>query len=325
MLKLRRKPHRPTAFWRKRRIALLPIDKLSYRLYFCLFERRFCGTHIPSNVVNNRILVLSPHQDDETLGCGGFLLSCRRKADIQPIFVTSGKGPASRRSEQQRMRQARVRTSEAKNVCRALGTREPINLGFEGSDLRNNRALVERLSEEIERFKPTVIMAPFFTDANHEHVWTTKGLAKVSMDLCAQTNVILYRTHAQLPQRFQNMYFGLTESIDQEKERILSLYKSQNLHLGLTSAKYLLYSRLLPRDLKGQFQSIERYCYLSFSDFVEIDRKYGNDVYLYRVRSLNYAPYSFRCYVLNELLFRVSTFCRKGADMVNASHEYRWR
>lgn len=313
---------RPTAFWGRRRIALFRIDKLSYRLYFWLFEHRFHGTHIPPNVDNNRILVLAPHQDDETLGCGGFLLSCRGKAEVQPIFVTSGKGWAWLRSEQQRNRRAEVRVSEAKNVCRALGTREPINLGFEQSQLPNSKALIEQLSVEIKCFKPTVIMAPFFTDANPDHLWTTKGLARVSKDLCARTKILLYRAHAQIPKRFQNMYFGLTESVDREKERILSLYKSQRLDVGLTSAKYLLYSRLLPRDLKGQFRSIERYCCLSFSDFVEIDQKYGNDVYLNKIRSLNYAPYSFRCYVLNELVFRVSPFCRKGADIVGASHAF---
>jgi LmbE family N-acetylglucosaminyl deacetylase len=279
----------------------------------------FRARHTPLDLRGKRVLVISPHQDDETLGCGGFLLNCRGQAEVQVICMTSGKGPERLRSEEQRGKLAGVRQQEERNVCEALGLRSPINFEFDGPDLKDNDLVVQRLSTEIERFRPDIIVAPFFTDAHWQHLWTTKSLAKVPPDTCNDCKVMLYRAHAHIPTRFQNAYFGLTPSIHEEKEKVLSLFETQKLNVGLTRAKYLLYSTVVPRSLRKRFKSVERFCVLKFIDFATLEQEYGTDDYLYRFRSMNNTPYSFRCYAMNILASKLSPFCRKGPKLLDLS------
>ncbi len=305
----------------KRRHYLLPIDRLSYWLYFLIFERQLMGTEITKFLKNERILVLSPHQDDETLGGGGFLINCRRDSIVQPVYMTSGKGPAWLRSEKEREQLLDIRCSEALNVCRQLDTLDPIFLGFEQLNLQFRQEVTDRLTEEIKKFQPSVIMTPFFTDSHKEHLWTTRCLAQIPKKLCTQTKVLMYRTHGQLPNKFVNTYFGLGKEINDEKENILLAYKSQKMNIEITREKYLMYSKLLPQNIKGKYQSIERFCTLTFDDFLAMDRGYGDDEWLYKIRSINYAPYSFRKYIENELIFRRSKFCKEASRWVTSPKE----
>ena len=159
-------------------------------------------------------------------------------------------------------------------------------------------------------------MTPFFTDANPEHFWLTKNVARVDCKLCKDITIIFYRVHGQVPQGFQNMYFGLTKSIHQNKEDILNLFKSQSLDKKLVKSKYLLYSKMLPGHLKNKYKSIERYTITNFEKFRILNAKYGDDKYLKKLRSINYAPYSFRCFLLNELMFKRSDFVKYGPDLI---------
>lgn len=296
---------------------LFPYDKLSYQIYFRIFDHDKSMKSIAGVFENDRILLLSPHQDDEVLGCGGFLLSCRGVTQVQPVIITSGNGPNWARSENERIKVALIRSTEASAVCKAMGTRQPINLGFDGSDIQGrNQTLVEQIAAEIKCFKPTVVMAPFFTDANKEHTWITRNLAQVPIEAFNGAKVLLYRVHGQIPQKFQNMFFGLSSEAHTEKEKILSLYKSQLLDQAIVREKYLLYSEMVTNKLSNRYRSIERYCYLKYSDFIVLDKIFGKDKYLTKLRSINYAPYSFRCFIMNEVMFLFSSFVRKGSAII---------
>src|ERR1051326_6834879 len=78
-----------------------------------------------------RVLVLAPHPDDETLGCGGALCLHRRAGgDVRVIFVASG-GPGMEGGEGGPARAARAPLAR---------TRRPsLSLGWE-SKLRNSGA-----------------------------------------------------------------------------------------------------------------------------------------------------------------------------------------
>lgn len=301
----------------RRRVVLFPYDRFSYRLYFALFGRNLRAGCMSPGHGSERILVVAPHHDDEMLGCGGFLIACRGKADVQPVFVTDGMGPAWLRSEDERTQLAKTRIDEAQAVCHQLGTRTPVMLGFPESDLDGNPELVNRLSEMISAFRPTVIMAPFFTDSHKQHLCVTRSLARVSFEESRQCKVLLYRTHGQIPGKFLNSYYGLSEVVHREKEKLLSIYRSQKLDVDITRAKYLQYSEHLSRRVASECHSVESYSGLDFPGFTELDRQYGDDSYLGKIRGINYAPYSFKQYLFNELIFKLSPFCRKGPELLS--------
>lgn len=68
------------------------------------------------------VLVLSPHPDDESLGCGGMIAACRQHGQaVHVVMLTDGTGshPNSREYPMQRL--AELRMAEARDAVATLG------------------------------------------------------------------------------------------------------------------------------------------------------------------------------------------------------------
>ena len=295
----------------KRREFLLPFDKLSYRLYFFFFERKNRAKELAVTTGKDRILVVCPHQDDELLGCGGFLLSCAGKAEVQIIFAIDCKGPARLRTEEERCQFSKIREKEGADVAAALGLNTPINLRLDDTSPHIKEDITRRISDEIRRFKPSTIMAPCFSDCHKQHLVVTQSLLGVDRELFRGISILLYRTHGLIPMQLMNRYFGLTGEIQTRKESILTIYRSQKLNVQITREKYLLYTKCMPASIRKHFTSIERFCCLDFPTFVKLDEEHRGDKFLSKIRGLNYAPFSFGRFIFNQFIFRISPMCRR--------------
>ncbi len=130
-----------------------------------------------SSPLGGLTLVLAPHQDDETLGCGG-LISLRRLAGhpVHVAFVTDG--AASHRGHT-------MLTPERTSAMRALEAREALRqLGVEASALHfldapdgelahlsptAAAALTSRLAALLDTVCPTEVFLPLHHDGSSEH------------------------------------------------------------------------------------------------------------------------------------------------------------
>ncbi len=301
----------------ERRVWLYPADKFSYHLYNKIFQRKLKASKIIISD-EDRILVLAPHQDDEILGAGGVLLSCRsQKTVVQPVFVTEGKGRPGIRTDEERTKLSQTRQDEAKNVSIALQALPPINLGFDEPDLinmslENTSKLSQKITDVVINFKPTIVLSPFFTDTHFQHLVTTVALANIPKEYADNVKVMLYKTHAHIPDKFVNSYFALTPEMHKEKERVLHIYKSQKMNVDITLKKYLLHSLMVPGNLKKSFHSIEFFSCISFSGLVELSKEYRNDPYLMKNKGIFYAPYSFKNFLYNQVLYLLSPVSKRG-------------
>ncbi|OJF14711.1 PIG-L deacetylase family protein [Couchioplanes caeruleus] len=114
-----------------------------------------------------RILVVSPHPDDETVGCGGALrLHALAGAQVRVVFLTSGEAgghgldPAETR---------RVREAEAQAAAAALGLAGIEFWRLPDGRLTATRSLVARLRELISDFQPEVIYVPHDGEQHPDH------------------------------------------------------------------------------------------------------------------------------------------------------------
>lgn len=128
----------------------------------------------------NRVLVLAPHPDDETIGCGGTIKKyINAGKHVEVVILSDGRhGDAevrairdpTLRAERERALVA-LRQQEALTATRALGVTELTLLGAHDSHLSAADApLLEALLRRFEAVRPDIVFVPFFLDRHHDHI-----------------------------------------------------------------------------------------------------------------------------------------------------------
>jgi LmbE family N-acetylglucosaminyl deacetylase len=119
-----------------------------------------------------RPLILAPHADDESLGCGGFIAACCDRG-LQPavVILTDGAAshPGSKAYPPERLRQ--VRAEEARKALSTLGVAS-WNLAFfdyPDSALPTGRAISARVAQFARDQACAVIFAPWLHDPHCDH------------------------------------------------------------------------------------------------------------------------------------------------------------
>lgn len=112
-----------------------------------------------------RAVIVAPHPDDETLGCGGLVADLRR-AGVRVMVVAVTDGERSHPCEptlRARRRAEQERALACLGACSAV-----VRLGFEDSNLGSH---VERLGEELRRLlrSDDVVFAPWSHDGHSDH------------------------------------------------------------------------------------------------------------------------------------------------------------
>lgn len=160
-------------------VLLLPAVKLRLRLALgsvvrCALRLR---SHDYSAPVGSVTLILSPHQDDETLGCGG-LIACKR-LDAQPLhvaFLTDGRASHRDHPSITPDHLAALRATEARAALRLLGVETPAIhfLGAPDGELSHLTpahfaAVSAQLAILLASVRPDEVFLPFRRDGSSEH------------------------------------------------------------------------------------------------------------------------------------------------------------
>lgn len=131
---------------------------------------------LSSRILAARLLVLAPHMDDETLGCGGTMLLHSRKQDLHWLFATDGAGsPAPLLPWVGRVDGglAELRRREAFTAAATIGI-PSANLRFldlpDGKLTSRRAALVGALLEAVAAIRPEFVLVPFRYDVHPDHI-----------------------------------------------------------------------------------------------------------------------------------------------------------
>ena len=115
----------------------------------------------------NKVLVIAPHPDDETLGCGGSLLRHRKNGDdLYWVICTSIK-----EKEGWPTNQVKKRNNEIKTVREAYQFKEIFSLNYPTTkiDTFPISDLIEKISGIINNVSPEIIYMPFTHDVHTDH------------------------------------------------------------------------------------------------------------------------------------------------------------
>lgn len=181
----------------------------------------------------SRVLVVAPHPDDETLGCGGTLLWHRDRGDELHWLIVTAIHP------EQGFTEARVaeREHEIAQVTAAYRFASVHQLGFPTTrvDASPRGDLVSAMKAAFDTIRPEVVYSPYFGDAHSDHRVIFEAVAACTKWFRAPyvRRVLAYEalseTDAALPDRapFIPTTFVNIEAWLDEKLRICSIFRSE--------------------------------------------------------------------------------------------------
>ena len=150
--------------------------------------------------MSEKIIIVSPHPDDESLGAGGYLLKSKAAGNsIYWLNITNMKEEYG-----QSLEQIESRNKEIKKVAAAYGFDGYYDLQLKPSalDSYNLSDIIEKISNVFRKVEPTTVILPNQSDAHTDHqitfeaafactkVFRFPSIQKVLlMEIISETNV----------------------------------------------------------------------------------------------------------------------------------------
>lgn len=145
----------------------------------------------------DRVLVIAPHPDDETIGCGATIAGlAERGADVRVLVATPGGDSVALRGTAEDTAGARRREVEA--ACRALGVAAPTVLDLPDGGLADHLdELAEAISGSVATLRPEAVFVPWPLDGHPDHTAAAAAVGRVALPPGAQ--VWAYEVWTPLP------------------------------------------------------------------------------------------------------------------------------
>ena len=180
-----------------------------------------------------KILVISPHPDDETLGCGGTILkNIKNGHQVHWLNMTIMKlsdGFTKKRID--------LREKEIKKVIKSYNfkTYKSLNFSTAKLDMYPLKDVIKELNSIIHKIKPEIIYIPSIYDNHTDHKITheavkscikwfrQKSVKKVlTYEVLSETNISFNRKKQFLPNVYENISNFLNKKIN-----IMKIYSSE--------------------------------------------------------------------------------------------------
>tara|TARA_B100001741_G_scaffold313511_1_gene320031 strand:+ start:750 stop:1406 length:657 start_codon:yes stop_codon:yes gene_type:complete len=179
--------------------------------------------------MKKKILIIAPHTDDETLGCGGTILKNLDEGNIVCCLIVT------KLKEQPLKNRKKL---ELKRVMSKYPIKFYKQLDFEPARLDTipKQRIIKSIKEYLDKIKPSEIYIPYENDAHSDHKIVFNCVTAISKSFRSKyiKKVLVYETPSEtdinldhrLPNFKPNLYVDISKYI-KKKIDILSLYKSE--------------------------------------------------------------------------------------------------
>ncbi|MBD2436926.1 PIG-L deacetylase family protein [Nostoc sp. FACHB-110] len=188
-------------------------------------------------------MVFSPHQDDETFGCGGMIAhKCEQGVSVAVVFLTDGQGN-HHVDEQAKNKIVQMRQQEAIKALNILGL-ETSKIHFLGKpdgkllNLANSerQTTVSQISALLSQYQPAEIYIPHRKDCHRDHEASYELLkaaikeAKITPELIQYPVWLFWRAPLFILLKLQDIasaYWVSISSVQERKKQAIAAYPSQ--------------------------------------------------------------------------------------------------
>tara|TARA_B100002019_G_scaffold270078_1_gene263410 strand:+ start:52 stop:729 length:678 start_codon:yes stop_codon:yes gene_type:complete len=184
--------------------------------------------------IRNKVLVVAPHPDDETLGCGGTLIKHKENGDeINWLLMTNVK-----KSKKYLQKNVDIKKKEIEKVKKAYGFKNFIQLDFPPSSLCSKKfdILIDKINKCLNIIKPNILYLPFKNDIHSDHEITFKACISLAKSFRNKfiKKIMVYETPSETDFNIDseinnfkpNLWIDITKQINKKIE-ILKIYQSE--------------------------------------------------------------------------------------------------
>lgn len=141
-----------------------------------------------------RVLVIAPHPDDETLGCGGTLARLAPACDVHVLLVTNGDGGGDLPPET-----SALRKQEMAAAVRTLGiANEVLHLDEPDGRFDDTSSFRAALAAIVQRLQPDWVFLPWLGDSHPDHSRISRASSEV-LRRSGVEQVLYYETWNPVP------------------------------------------------------------------------------------------------------------------------------
>ncbi len=212
------------------------------------------------------VMVVAPHPDDETLGCGGTLLKHKAAGDSIHWLIMTGMSDSSGYTSTQKSQRAQ----EIKTVSQHYQFDSVHELAFPTAQLDNChlKDVIDSVAKALNTVKPAEIYLPYENDIHTDHYVTHRALMACSKwfrfnfikrmlvyEVVSETNFVL----SSSSHRFKpNIYVDISQHLDNKIE-ILKVYKDEILDFPFPRSIQAVKSLAMLRGSEAGFEAAESF------------------------------------------------------------------
>ncbi len=117
--------------------------------------------------MSEKVLIVAPHPDDETLGCGGTILKHKNKGDDIYWLIVTKMTEASGFTK----KEISIRDKEISLVSKKYSFKSKIQFPFETTklDQYSLNEIINHFDKSILKIKPSIIYMPYYYDVHSDH------------------------------------------------------------------------------------------------------------------------------------------------------------
>ncbi|NLN47579.1 MAG: PIG-L family deacetylase [Clostridiales bacterium] len=258
-------------------------NKTVLSLYLITAKGRIKGLK-PLQLPGGKALILAPHQDDEILGCGCFILKMIKEGGkVKTVFFTDG-SKSTEEIEPETLK--RIRKTEAQKVAKTLGMESPEFLDREDGELdHRDVGAAMKLIKIVKNFQPDLIMVPYFLDGHKDHSAVSGIFINALESINFKGRLFAYKTNSPISIHGVTHFIDCTDFMEYKKNA-LNLYESQSM-----SFESILLMDKLNGIIANAEEGAELFRELNLNAYKKAYRKYNKDNNIWKSFKQMYSIY----------------------------------
>ena len=208
---------------------------------------------------SDRCLILSPHPDDESIGCGGLLLQFKDQCEV--ICLTDGQKGSEVLGGKELVE---IRNIEFKAAMRAIGIEQFSLLKGEDQNLLNEYEIFKQIDFNHYEY----VFIPNWLDTHIDHMAVAVHLHRLLKESkeSYKFRIVFYEVWS--PLSITNFILNISDVIAQKKS-IIDCYKSQ---IETTDYVHKITSLNAYRGMQFHYDYAEAYLVLTIPQFLDVFR-----------------------------------------------------